>query len=32
MNKRYVAGLVSALLLASPTLAFADFNDTAARA
>ena len=32
MNGRYVAGLISAALLASPALAFADFRDTAQRA
>ncbi|MEK7994678.1 MAG: hypothetical protein AAB403_12810 [Planctomycetota bacterium] len=32
MNKRYVVGLISAVLLAAPALAAADFNDTAQRA
>ncbi|MEK7994729.1 MAG: hypothetical protein AAB403_13070 [Planctomycetota bacterium] len=32
MNKRYVAGLISAVLLASPAVALADFNGTAQRA
>lgn len=32
MNTRYVAGLISVILLLSPALAFADFSDQAARA
>jgi hypothetical protein len=32
MNKRRIAGLISAVLLASAIVAFADFNDTAQRA
>jgi hypothetical protein len=32
MNKRHMAGLISAVLVASPALAFPHFNDTAQRA